>query len=199
MIDLACCNFTDRSTAGYDTSFDHVPLPCVKYLPPTKSRKLPTAKALELANQEAVKGSKSLVLSKNLKRKTDQTKERTDLSTRNVMKSQGADGSGITSAKDATSNRIASGERLREPIPCQGRKELISLAQEAMQGANHEVTSVPASKRKRVAAPPGKVDKKVVYFTPMPLHSTGIAIAGAGLPKNKGMLPKFLKSIYQIL
>ncbi|RVW50822.1 Cell division cycle 7-related protein kinase [Vitis vinifera] len=79
--------------------------------------------------------------------------------------------------------------KAKEPLPCQGRKELISLAQEAMQNPNHESSRGPASKRKRVAAPPGeeeKVDKKFVYISPMPLHAAGIAVAGAGLLKNKG-------------
>ena len=58
----------------------------------------------------------------------------------------------------------------------------------AMQSPNYESQSVPASKRKRVAALPHKVDRKLVYPTPMPLYSTGIAVAGASLIKNKGVL-----------
>lgn len=157
-----------------------------KSLPPSRSRKLLSVKALEATNQEAGKGYKSLALVKNLKKKTNQH-ERADLSTRNIVKSQGADGSGITSAKDATSTRLPSGEKMREPMPCQGRKELISLAQEAMQGPNHDVSRVPSCKRKRVAAHPEIVDKKLTYLTPMPVHSTGSAIAGAALAKGKGM------------
>uniref|UniRef100_A0A5B6ZK22 non-specific serine/threonine protein kinase n=1 Tax=Davidia involucrata TaxID=16924 RepID=A0A5B6ZK22_DAVIN len=177
----------DKSKVGYDVRFNHVPVPHAKSLPPTKSRKLATAKFLEEVNQEAGKGSRSLSLPKNLKKKAvDQAKASIDLGSRSKIKSQGADGSGITSAKDATSTRTPSAERLREPMPSQGRKELISLVQEAMQGPNHETVSVPASKRKRVAAPPGKVDRKLVYLTPMPLHYTGIAVAGAGLQSNKG-------------
>ncbi|KAA8526014.1 hypothetical protein F0562_007886 [Nyssa sinensis] len=177
----------DKSKEGYDVRFNHVPIPHANSLPPTKSRKLLTAKFLEVVNLEAEKGSRSLSLPKTLKKKAvDQAKALIDLGSRNTIKSQGADGSGITSAKDATSTRTPSAERLREPMPCQGRKELISLVQEAMQGPNHEPVSVPASKRKRVAAPPGKVDRKLVYHTPMPLHYTGIAVAGAGLLSNKG-------------
>ena len=62
-----------------------------------------------------------------------------------------------------------------------------------MQNPNHESSRGLASKRKRVVAPPGKeekVDKKFVYISQMPLNAAGIAIAGAGLLKNKGILPK---------
>lgn len=172
---------------SYDMGFNNVQLSHSKSLPPSRSRKLSSVKVLEATYQESGKGYKSLSLVKNLKKKTNQH-EKDDLSTRNIVKSQGADGSGITSAKDVTSTRLPSGEKLREPMPCQGRKELISLAQEAMQGPNHEVSRVPASKRKRVAANPEIVDKKLTYLTPMPLNSSGIAIAGAGLAKGKGML-----------
>ncbi|KAF9689754.1 hypothetical protein SADUNF_Sadunf01G0125100 [Salix dunnii] len=97
-----------------------------------------------------IKGFKSTLEAKNVKRKA----------VGNIMKSQGADGSGITSVKDATSARTPSAERLKEPLPSQ------------------------ASMRKRIAAP-GKVDGRHIYVTPMPLHSTGITVAGIGLVKNK--------------
>ncbi|XP_059657653.1 uncharacterized protein LOC132304119 [Cornus florida] len=178
---------SDKSKLGYDMSFDHVPVPRPKSLLSAKSTKLLTANSLEAVNQEARKGPRSRVLPNNLKKKAvDQKEILTNLSNRNMVKSQGADGSGITSAKDATSARTPSAERFREPMPCQGRKELISLVQEALQAPNHEAVSRPTSKRKRVAAPPGKVDRKFVYLTPMPLHCTGIAVAGAGLLTNKG-------------
>lgn len=134
-----------------------------------------------------MKGVKSPIQSKNLKRKAGQEKVGTDIAHRNIRKSQGADGSGITSAKDATSNRTPSAERLREPLPCTGRKELINLVQEVRQRSSHVDTNGPTSKRKRVAATPGRVEKKY-YITPMPLHSSGIAIGGAGLLKSKGLL-----------
>ncbi|GKC06679.1 probable serine/threonine-protein kinase Cdc7 [Tanacetum coccineum] len=78
----------------------------------------------------------------------------------NVMKSQGADGSGITSTKDATSNR----------------------------SRDHEIISTPSIKRERVAAPPINIDNKFMYLTPMPLQCTGVSVArtGAGLLKYKG-------------
>lgn len=57
-----------------------------------------------------------------------------------------------------------------------------------MQGPNHEVPRFPAFKRKRVSAHPEIVNKKLAYLTPMPLHSTGTAIAG--LVKGKGIVSK---------
>ncbi|KAJ0106350.1 hypothetical protein Patl1_18379 [Pistacia atlantica] len=139
-----------------------------------------------IINQEATKGSNSTLEHKNLKRKAaGQAKACNDLGSWSMINSQGADGSGITSTKDVTSTKTPSAERLREPLPCHGRKELISLLQQAMQSPNHQTLHFPAPMRKRVAAPPGKVDRELVYLTPMPLHSSGIAVAGAGL-RNKG-------------
>ncbi|CAL5359743.1 unnamed protein product [Camellia sinensis] len=176
----------DKSKVGHDVSFNHVPPAHTKSLPPTNQKFL-VSKSLEAINKQTGKRSKPLLSPKNLKKKAvDQTNAFSELGSRNVLKSQGADGSGITSAKDATSTRTPSAERLREPIPCQGRKELISLVHKAMQGPNYEALSVPAPKRKKVVALPGKVDRKLVYLTPMPAHSAGIAVAGAGLLKNKG-------------
>ncbi|XP_027357218.1 probable serine/threonine-protein kinase cdc7 [Abrus precatorius] len=100
-----------------------------------------------------------------------------------LLRAQGTDGSGITSAKDVTSTRTASAERLREPIPFRGRKELISLVKNSMQCANNSSIKGPSSHRKRVTAPSGKVDGKIFYLTPMPLHSTTVA---AGLLRSKG-------------
>ncbi|KAI7981388.1 Cell division cycle 7-related protein kinase [Camellia lanceoleosa] len=156
------------------TSFNRFPHPLdhSKTLPPSNHKFL-IGKSLEAITQDTGK------------KVVDQTNAFSDLGNRNVMKSQGADGSGITSAKDATSTRTPSTERFREPIPCQGRKELISLVHKAMQNPNYESQSVPASKRKRIAALPGKVNRKLVYLTPMPLYSSGIAVAGAGLVNNK--------------
>ncbi|CAL5436775.1 unnamed protein product [Camellia sinensis] len=185
-IGITLHNFTDKSKVGHDVSFNHVPPAHTKSLPPTNQKFL-VSKSSEAINKQTGKRSKLLLSPKNLKKKAvDQTNAFSELGSRNVMKSQGADGSGVTSAKDATSTRTPSAERLREPIPCQGGKELISLVHKAMQGSNYEALSVPAPKRKRVVALPGKVDRKLVYLTPMPVHSAGIAVAGAGLLKNKG-------------
>ncbi|KAK9273179.1 hypothetical protein L1049_017986 [Liquidambar formosana] len=133
--------------------------------------------------------SKQTVEPKNMKKGANAglLKVYPDLGGRNILRSQGADGSGITSTKDATSTRTPSAERLREPLPCLGRKELISLVQDTMQSPNHDSVNIPSSQRKRVAAPPGKVDSRIVYPSPMPLHSTGIAVGGAGLlEKQRG-------------
>lgn len=135
---------------------------------------------IDVVNKNAGKLCRSLLPPGNLKRKVDKAKD--------IIKSQGADGSGITSAKDATSTRTVSAERLREPLPCHGRRELLSLAQEAMQGGNHKSVDAPKSKRKRVAAPAGDAGSKLLYFTPMPLHAYGNAIRGAGILKSKGSL-----------
>lgn len=102
------------------------------------------------------------------------------LSNLNISKSQGADGSGITSARDATSTATPSAERPREPLPCHGRKELINLVQKARQNPKGEVSSVPSPLRKRVAASPGNVDSTLIYLTPMPLHSTLISLGVSG-------------------
>lgn len=136
----------------------------------------------------AGKVCRSLLPPGNLKRKVDKAKVFTEASSRNIIKSQGADGSGITSAKDATSTRTLSAERLREPLPSHGgRRELLSLAQEVLQGGNHESVGAPKSKRKRVAALAGDAGSTLLHITPMPLHANGLAIRGAGL-KSKGSL-----------
>ncbi|XP_020554050.1 uncharacterized protein LOC105155966 isoform X2 [Sesamum indicum] len=176
----------DSSKAGHNLNFDQAPTALTKYLPSAKSRKLSNTRFPEAVNKTAGKVSKSLLPPGNLKNKVDKAKVLTDTSSRNIIKSQGADVSGVTSAKDATSTRTPSAERLREPLPSQGRKELISLVQEALQGGNHVSVKAPMSKRKRVAAHPGDTDSKFLYPTPMPLHANGIAIGGAGLVKNKG-------------
>lgn len=143
----------------------------------TKDWTLANPKSSETANLKRTKDKKSKIDIKNLRQKAlAQTKTlNNDLGSWNVSKSQGADGSGITSA-----------ERMREPLPCQGRKELISLVQEARQSQNHVASSVLSPKRKRVVAPPQNVDSMLVYLTPMPVVSTGISVGGS-LLMNKGM------------
>ncbi|KAK9203399.1 hypothetical protein WN943_013653 [Citrus x changshan-huyou] len=173
----------DKLKVEFDGSFNQATLPGTKYVPPVNGRKVPGAKSLVAVKQDTRKGSN--LEPKDLKRKVvRQTNVHNDLGSRNIINSQGADGSGITSAKEATSTRTPA-ERLREPLPCQGRKELISLLQKALRNPNYEASDCPAPRRKRVVAPPGKVGKELVYITPMPLHSNGIAVAGAGL-MNKG-------------
>ncbi|KAL0372979.1 UNVERIFIED_CONTAM: Cell division cycle 7-related protein kinase [Sesamum calycinum] len=160
--------------AGHNLNFDQAPTALTKYLPSAKSRKLSNTRFPEAVNKTAGKVSKSLLPPGNLKNKVDKAK--VDTSSRNIIKSQGADVSGITSAKDATSTRTPSAERLREPLPSQGRKELISLVQEALQGGNHVSVKAPISKRKRVAAHPGDTDSKFLYPTPMPLHAMALLL-----------------------
>ncbi|KAI3828919.1 hypothetical protein L1987_03030 [Smallanthus sonchifolius] len=166
--------YTGKSKSQNDAISKLVPPPHPGFLPPTRSSKYTSSKAL------AAEAHSKMLFPKNLKKKRDHK----DLNMHGMMKSQGADGSGITSAKDATSSKIPSGERFREPIPCKGRQEYLNLVQEALQSPDHEATvttTTTVSKRKRVAAPPAKLDDKFMYLTPMPLQPTGV-----GLLKNKG-------------
>ncbi|XP_078440417.1 protein kinase superfamily protein isoform X2 [Wolffia australiana] len=92
------------------------------------------------------------------------------------------EGSGVTSAREATSTRTPSGDRMREPVPCRGRKELISLAQQAMQSPGKVLAvatvAVPVQ-RKRVAAPLGKEERHLAFLSPMPLLCNGIPLSPA--------------------
>ncbi|XP_022737174.1 probable serine/threonine-protein kinase cdc7 [Durio zibethinus] len=166
----------DKSKLGYDVSFHRNIVP-VKAIHPANNSKFLNIKSRERINIEATKSSRLTLEPKNMKKATGQRKAHNDLCSWNKINSQGADGSGITSAKDISA-RTPSAERLREPLPCQGRKELISLVQEAMQSPNHGVSHVPSPMRKRVAASPGKVDRQVLHPTPMPMNSTSVAISG---------------------
>ncbi|KAL8210146.1 hypothetical protein R6Q57_006878 [Mikania cordata] len=172
--DLMCSLSTGKYKSHNEASSKLVPPPHPEILPPTRSSKYTGSKALAGETH-----SKMLLFPKNLKKKKDQK----DLNMHGAMKSQGADGSGITSTKDATSTKVPSGERFREPIPCKGRKEYLNLVHEALQSPEHDATvsTTLVSKRKRVAAPPAKLDNKFLYPTPMPLQSTGI-----GFLKTKG-------------
>ncbi|CAN6311871.1 unnamed protein product [Urochloa humidicola] len=98
---------------------------------------------------------------------------------------QAADVSGVTSAKDPTSTKTSL-DRLKQPMPYKGRKELMNFLQEAMQSPNKNAVPAPVSQRKRVAAPFGSVDPKHFILTPMPLRSGGSAVAGSGMLNNKG-------------
>ncbi|PNX92174.1 putative serine threonine-protein kinase cdc7-like protein [Trifolium pratense] len=102
-----------------------------------------------------------------------------------LRRAPGADGSGITSAKDITSTKTASADRLREPIPFRGRKELISLVQNSMQCANSSSIKSPTSQRKRVTAPSSKSDGRTLHLTPMPIHSSRVAV---GSFRSKGVI-----------
>ncbi|XP_071916732.1 uncharacterized protein [Coffea arabica] len=176
----------DKTKLSHDVSLNSVPLSRAISIPPSKSRKILTPKAVELANREQGKVLKPLLISKDTRKKIQNSNHCAEVGSRSAIKSQGADGSGITSAREATSTKTLSAEKFREPLPSQGRKELINLVQEALQGANRGSANVPVSKRKRIAATPAKVDRKFLYITPMPLHSAGGVVGGAGVLKNKG-------------
>ncbi|XP_068305022.1 uncharacterized protein [Pyrus communis] len=156
-------------------------------VPRTPLQKLSTAKSSIIANGETKKGLKSTFDLKDLKKKAfSQMKPYNSSGSCCVIKSQGADGSGITSVKDVSNIRTTSVERLMEPLPSQGRKELINIVQEAMQNRNHISSGVSAPMRKRIPAPPRNVDDKLFCITPMPLHSTGNGVGGAALIRSRG-------------
>lgn len=176
---------TYKSKLGFGLGSDHTHNNA-KSMVPTSSKKFTTSKSINV-NHDGNKGSASNLTLKNLKKRaTGETRVHTDLSRWNKFNSQGADGSGVTSAKDVTSTKTPSAERLREPFPCQGRKELINLLQEVMTTQDREVFHVSAPMRKRIAASCEKMDKDFLYITPMPLHSSSLAVAGAGFIKGKG-------------
>ncbi|XP_068650965.1 uncharacterized protein [Aristolochia californica] len=166
----------------YNRSLDHVPRPSGKDDPSMKgANKMVHSRFLE--SRGAPKDSKLLFHgAKNIKKRdvTLTLKTLTDISCKNNCRSQGGDASGLTST------RTPSAERLREPVPCQGRKELINLVQEALQSPNHKDINTPASHRKRVAAPLGNVDRSLFCLSPMPLVLSGISVFGAGHLKNRG-------------
>ncbi|WVZ57655.1 hypothetical protein U9M48_008015 [Paspalum notatum var. saurae] len=104
--------------------------------------------------------------------------------------SQTADVSGVTSAKDPTSTKTSL-DRLKQPMPYKGRKEIMNYIHEvntanALQSPSKNTAPAPVSQRKRVAAPCGSVDRKLFILTPMPLRSGGSAVAGSGIFNNKG-------------
>lgn len=176
-----------NSKINSNGSLNYVPQPNIKDGPSTKEAMRVACRTLKPVCGD---GSRDYsLLTMNAKKRVDAGHFKTfnDISSRHNNRNQGADVSGVNSTKDATSTRTPSAERLRQPMPCQGRKELISFVQEALQGPNHEIVRAPASQRKRVAAPLGKPDRRLVYLSPMPLSSNGIAVAGAGLLKSRGM------------
>ncbi|KAM1787563.1 hypothetical protein ACFX11_037944 [Malus domestica] len=156
-------------------------------VPRTPLQKLSISKSSIIANGETKKGLKSTFDLKDLKKKAfSQMKPYNSSGSWSVIKSQGADGSGITSVKDVSNIRTTSVESLMEPLPSQGRKELINIVQEAMQNRNHISSGVSAPMRKRIPAPPRNEDDKLFCITPMPLHSTGNGVGGAALIRSRG-------------
>lgn len=99
--------------------------------------------------------------------------------------SQAADVSGVTSAKDPTSTKTSL-DRLKQPMPYKGRKELMNFLHETMHSPNKNTIPAPVSQRKRVAAPVASVDRKLFKMTPMPLRSGASSVAGSGMFNNKG-------------
>lgn len=171
-----------KSKSSSYSSFVHVPLPHPRTATTTKDKKVVRGDRLPVNKGPSVDLKPSHEQTKSVKKRVF-----ADLGGCNKLKSQGADGSGITSTKDATSNRTPSTERMREPLPSLGRKELISLVHNVMQSPNHDPLKTPISQRKRIAAPSGKIERKIYYTSPMPLYSNGVAVPGAGLLKGKGL------------
>ncbi|CAE6191982.1 unnamed protein product [Arabidopsis arenosa] len=158
---------------------------------PTASKKHHTlVKSLDATNRGTNKSSQKTLAPNSLKKAEGKTRARNDMSRWERLNSQGAEGSGLTSAKDVTSTRNnPSCEKRREPLPCHGRKALLDFLQETMSVPipNHEVSSkAPTSMRKRVAALPGKAEKEHLYLTPMPLRSNGRPEAGDVSQKKDG-------------
>ncbi|KAL3610355.1 hypothetical protein D5086_001375 [Populus alba] len=112
----------NKSKAANDVSFNSVAASNAKYVPPSKSRRFPGSKFLDAVDLGAIKDFKSTLEAKNVKKKA----------VRNIMISQGADGSGITSVKDATSARTPSVERMKEPLPSQVNPRLRIGAEDAL-------------------------------------------------------------------
>lgn len=138
---------------------------------------------LDNIRKEVTKDSKKILL-KNVKKGSGKGQMETFPTTESSHKHGvlAAD-SGVTSAKDPTSTRTHSADMLKQPIiPYKGRKELINFVHEAMQSPNQKEVTGPASQRKRVAAPLGKMDSnRLMILTPMPLLSGGNSVAGAGM------------------
>ncbi|CAL0305951.1 unnamed protein product [Lupinus luteus] len=155
--------------------------------PLVQDKNLAGSKSLPSSKREVADNKRNSQLnSKQVKQKayTGSQKNCPDKAGVTLLRAQGTDGSGITSAKEITSSKAASAERRMEILPSQGRKELISYAlQNSMPSAKNSSIKVPSSQRKRVTAPSGKADGKIVYITPMPLHSSTTAV---GLLRNRG-------------
>ncbi|CAI0417641.1 unnamed protein product [Linum tenue] len=179
------CGANTKFRTGNDKSFSDAMLNKSEPFQPVKAGRAQNLKSLDVSREES-KGSKTWK-----KKAGNALKAQNDMRGWNLTQSQGAEGSGVTSVKDLTSNRTPSAERLREPLPSHGRKALLSLLHETMNSPNHEASSAPSSTRKRVAAPPSKVDGRLLYVSPMPLQPSGMAVTLNGFTKGKdGKLKK---------
>ncbi|KAI3905131.1 hypothetical protein MKX01_017377 [Papaver californicum] len=180
---------TGKSKKSSSVNFGHVPLPSINSASPSITGKVTSSRVVDAGNRVTAKVSKPSVEAKSIRKRgadLGPSQAYLDVGTRQKLKTQVADVSGITSA-NATSTRTPSGEQQREPMPTTVRKELQRLV-EAIQspnGLNQKRISFP-SQRKRVAAPLGKVDRKLFYLTPMPVRSASSAFVGSGLLNNKG-------------
>ncbi|XP_020586186.1 serine/threonine-protein kinase ppk18 [Phalaenopsis equestris] len=162
-------------------------LPESKSTPVTLSRKPMNRGILENPKKATANESNNVLTSKSSNKK-DHKGDTGGFSIfdRNKHGSQIADGSGVTSTKDQTSTKTPV-DWLKQPIPSKGRKELINFVHKAMHSPQNlkPVSNGPSSQRKRVAAPMTKTDTRLVILTPMPLHSGGNAVPGAGMLKSK--------------
>ncbi|KAE9603442.1 hypothetical protein Lal_00008190 [Lupinus albus] len=176
-------NIGSKSKPSLDAS-NNIHLPSGS-APVVQDKNLVGSKSMPSSKREVADYKRNSQLNRQVKQKayTGSQKNCPDKAGVTLLRAQGTDGSGITSAKDLTSSKAASAERLREILPSQGRKELISYAlQNSMSSAKNSSIKGPSSQRKRVTAPSGKADGKIVYLTPMPLHSS----ATAGLLRSRG-------------
>ncbi|CAN6566497.1 unnamed protein product [Malus baccata var. baccata] len=177
-----------KSKSSPHVSFSHVPLPQSKSALLNGEKKFVTGDLTDTKLGQTTDSKRTHEPRKDVRKRDNDgpLKIYPDMGGGNRYKIQGAKGSGMTSAKDVISTRTPSTERAREPLPCLGRKELISLVQDAVLGPNHDAKNTPASQRKRIAAPPGKIDNKIIYTSPMSLHFTGGSVSAAKLLKSKG-------------
>ncbi|XP_057848713.2 uncharacterized protein LOC131059716 isoform X1 [Cryptomeria japonica] len=95
-------------------------------------------------------------------------------------------------------NNLASGwtqpgaEAAREPLPKQGRKELLNLVQEARQNSQQHASSLSICSRKRVAAPQGRLETDAankLHVSLIPLNSNNQTFPKglSTLPNNTGI------------
>ncbi|XP_022156976.1 uncharacterized protein LOC111023802 isoform X2 [Momordica charantia] len=177
-------SMASKSTSSHHASLDHVP---VSHAVSAVKDKKNFRSFVSLSKGETGTSKQISEHDKNLKRRSCvPLKNYPDMGGGNAIRSQGADGSGITSAKDVTSARTPSTETKREPLPCQGRKELLSLVQNALRSADHVTQNSSDLRRKRIAAPPGKEDNKIISPSPMLVHCSGVPIAGSRVLKRDG-------------
>ncbi|KAK8964345.1 Calcium-dependent protein kinase 22 [Platanthera guangdongensis] len=139
----------------------------------------------ENAKKEAANDFKRVQTSKSSKKKSQKDHDTFPIVDRSKHGSQTADVSGLTSTKDQTSNKTHA-DWLNQPMPSKGRKELINFVHKTMHNSQHlkPTSNGPSSQRKRIAAPMAPCETGLLILTPMPLHSGGNAVPGAG-QKNK--------------